>query len=161
MNILLGKRLREGALAGIGSLFLSAAATGIAAAAPAEPVGAMNVESGGVVWWAPVKHNYAFLGLRVNGPEGEVVCEETFEVGIDPVCDTDGIPGTYSYDLYMAPLGTLKSADKRANPVGPSDANGRPLATGPKALPQRGPVQSGHFTIDAMGALANAGLTEE
>jgi hypothetical protein len=161
MNILCKRRMRNAALAGVGSLFLSAAATGVAAADPTDAVGTMNVEPGGVVWWAPAKNNYAFLGLRVNGPDGEVVCEETFEAGVDPFCETDGIPGTYTYDLYMAPRGTLRSANARAIHGGPSDANGRPLGAAPQAAPQRGPVQSGHFTIDAMGALANAGLTEE
>jgi len=161
MNTLSKQRLRNTAVAGIGALFLSIGLSGVAGADPADPIGPMNVESGGVVWWAPVKNNYAFLGLRVNGPEGDVVCEETFEAGIDPFCDTGGIPGTYDYDLYMAPLGTLKSANAQAIHGGPSDANGRPLSAAPQAAVQRGPMQSGHFTIDAVGAMADAGLTEE
>ena len=115
------------------------------------------------VWWEPNrKSRYAYIGISMSGPEGDV--SGMFPYGEEPYFALLG-DGLYTYELYKAPPGTAMSRGKgpRAG-SGPVDSNGRTAQDRAARAPgqenaKRGFIQSGSFRIDN-GELVDPSIPE-
>ena len=118
-----------------------------------EHIAALHLDPG-EVWWEPTLNSkYAFIEVRMSGPEGEVT--RMFPYGEAPYFSAleDGL---YKYEMYVAPPGTAISSNRKsalASNNGPVDHNGRSeQQRAARAAGQgkynRGNIQSGSFRIE-------------
>ena len=136
------------------SIALLAGISAASAMPPDEPLAAFFVSTDEVFWEPDRTLNYDRIVVNVSTPSGEVFTQKFSRGSLPffPVLED----GTYSYELYLIPLGVVGAAERiPGRPEGPIDENGRPVSnnlTPPQTLPgsgqsRRGTVQSGYFTV--------------